>query len=227
MYCINCGVKLAQGIDVCPLCDTKVPVAVEEKSPLYPEKTKPAPEQSTFWGQMFLSILFFASAFTTLICDLNINGGITWSGFVVGAIVMTYLVFVLPFWFKNPNPVIFVPTSFLTVTAYLLLINEMTQGDWFFKFAFWLMLALTLIFSAFTTLLKYLKRGKLYIYGGMILALGALMPLCEYLLNNTFNFKPVFWSLYPLTVLAFLGGFLIFLGICRPARETIERKFFF
>jgi hypothetical protein len=34
------------------------------------------------------------------------------------------------------------------------------------------------------------------------------------------------WSLYPLTALVLLGGMLIFLAICRPARETMERKFF-
>jgi len=31
---------------------------------------------------------------------------------------------------------------------------------------------------------------------------------------------------YPFVALVLLGGYLIFLGIHRPARESIERKFF-
>lgn len=227
MYCINCGVKLHDGLDCCPLCDTKVPVTVKKTEPMYPEKPEPNPRQSAFWGQMLLTFLFVVPIVITLICDCNINGALTWSGYVVGALLLVYLIFVLPFWFKKPNPVIFVPTSFLSVGAYLLFINLFTNGDWFLSFAFPLTLGLGAIFTTFTTLIKYLKRGKLYIYGGTILALGAFTPLIEFFLNITFDFKTVHWSLYPLTTLFFLGGMLIFLAICRPARETLERKFFF
>ena len=34
------------------------------------------------------------------------------------------------------------------------------------------------------------------------------------------------WSLYPLVALVLLGGALIFLAICRPARESAQRKLF-
>ena len=53
------------------------------------------------------------------------------------------------------------------------------------------------------------------------------MPVMGYLLNLTF-YEPQFalWSLYPMTPLLLLGGMLIFLAICRPARETMQRKFF-
>ncbi len=227
MYCINCGVKLHDGLDSCPLCNTKVPVAVEKSEPLYPKKPEFNPTQSAFWSQMILTFLFVLPILITLLCDCNINSEVTWSGYVVGALLMVYLIFVLPFWFRNPNPVIFVPTSFLTVGCYLLFVDLFTNGNWFLSFAFPLTLGIGIIFTTFTALLKYLKRGKLYIYGGTILALGAFTPLIEFFLNITFGFKTVYWSLYPLTTLFFLGGLLIFLAICRPARETLERKFFF
>ena len=53
------------------------------------------------------------------------------------------------------------------------------------------------------------------------------MVLIEFLLKHTFGTAFIGWSLYPLTALVLLGGFLIFLGICRPAREAMERKVFF
>ena len=49
----------------------------------------------------------------------------------------------------------------------------------------------------------------------------------ELLLGITFD-KLLFigWSWYPLIALVLLGGMLIFLAICRPAREKMERRFF-
>ena len=62
---------------------------------------------------------------------------------------------------------------------------------------------------------------------GALMALGAFMPLLEFLLCVTFD--PIRfggWSLYPLSALAVLGGMLIFLAINRRAREKMEKKFF-
>ena len=57
--------------------------------------------------------------------------------------------------------------------------------------------------------------------------MGVFMPVMEFLMNLTFGFRmALIWSGYPLVALVLLGGMLIFLAICRPARETMERKFF-
>ncbi|MBQ9746682.1 MAG: hypothetical protein IJW21_07645, partial [Clostridia bacterium] len=73
----------------------------------------------------------------------------------------------------------------------------------------------------------YLRRGKLFIFGGATIAFGLFMLLVEFLLCVTFEgVRFIGWSLYPLITLVILGGLLIFLGICRPARENMERKFF-
>jgi len=49
----------------------------------------------------------------------------------------------------------------------------------------------------------------------------------ELLLNLTFQFpRYVSWGWFPGGALVLLGGFLIFLAICRPAREAMGRKFF-
>ena len=140
---------------------------------------------------------------------------------------MGYIALVLPGWFRRPNPVVFVPCGFAAVGVYLLYINCATGGHWFLSFAFPVVGAVGLIVTAVVVLLRYVRRGKLYIIGGAAVALGAFMPLMEYLIYITFQ-RPRFvgWSLYPLIALVLLGGMLIFLAICRPARETMERKFF-
>ena len=60
-----------------------------------------------------------------------------------------------------------------------------------------------------------------------MMGLGATVLLIEFLLTKTFPLSFVGWSIYPTVVLVMLGGLLIYLAISKPAREIIERKFFF
>lgn len=230
MYCINCGVKLADTEKRCPLCGVTVfhpDLDRPAGEPLYPPHREPVPQVSSRGALIVLTTAFLLPVLITLLCDLQINRAVTWSGFVIGALIVGYAVLVLPCWFRSPNPVIFVPCGFTAVGLYLLYIDLATGGSWFLSFAFPVVGGIGLIITAVVALLRYLRRGKLYIFGGAFIALGAFMPLMEFLLVLTFQ-RPRFvgWSLYPLTALVLLGGTLIFLAIYRPARETMERKFF-
>ena len=161
------------------------------------------------------------------LCDIQLNDSVTWSGFVTGAILLCYIIVVLPMWFRRPNPVIFVPCDFAAIGTYLLYIDLATGGRWFMTFAFPLTGGVCLIVTAVVTLLRYVPKGALYTLGGASIALGGLMLLTEFLVNITFHVDRFFgWSLYPLIALVILGGLLIFLAICRPARQTLARKFF-
>lgn len=230
MYCINCGVKLGDTEKECPLCGIRVfhpELDRKEAEPLYPPHRYPAPQVSSRAAQIVVTTFFLMAVLITIVIDLQVNRAVTWSGFVLGAVLVAYVTVVLPFWFRKPYPVVFVPCSFVAVGLYLLYINFATGGSWFLSFAFPVTLTVGLIVTAEVTLLRYLKKGRLYIVGGTFIAFGAFMPLLEYLIYSAFD-RPrfVWWSLYPLIVLALLGGMLIFLAICRPARETMERKFF-
>lgn len=230
MYCIKCGVKLADTEKQCPLCATAVfhpDITREEAEPLYPEARYPANQVSPWGALVVVTTAFLLPLLITLLCDLQLNGSVTWSGFVMGALIVAYVIMVLPYWFKKPNPVIFVPCGFAAVGLYVLYIDLVTGGGWFLSFAFPVIGGLGIIVSAVVTLLRYLKRGRLYIFGGATIAIGALMPLMEFLMMITFDLERfTAWSLYPLIALVLLGGMLIFLAICRPARENMERKFF-
>lgn len=230
MYCANCGVKLADTEKKCPLCGVTAyhpEIDRGQAEPFYPSGRQPAPQVSSWGIQIILTVLFILPMIITLMIDLQINRSVVWSGYVVGALGVCYISFVLPVWFRRPNPVIFVPCVFAAVALYLLYINIATGGSWFLSFALPVVGTLGLIVTAVVTLLRYVPKGTLYILGGAFLAMGAFMPLMGFLLNLTF-FKPAFalWSLYPAAVQVLLGGTLLFLAICRPARETMERKFF-
>ena len=230
MYCINCGVKLADTEKRCPLCGTVVfhpELNRPEAEPLYPQDQGPVPKVNSRIANVIVTAAFLLPVLITLLCDLQMNGGVTWSGFVIGALVVGYVILVLPTWFRKPNPVIFVPCGFVAVGLYLLYISLATGGHWFLSFGFPVTGAVGLIVTTVVTLLRYVRRGRLYVFGGAAIALGAFMPVMELLMNLTFHFQKFkWWSLYPMIPLVLLGGVLIFLAAYRPARESMERKFF-
>ena len=227
MYCAKCGVGLADTEKECPLCGLPVHPGLERAAakPLYPREMPVIVNSKAV--HVVVAVLFLLPLLICLQCDLIVTGSVTWSGYVIGALQLCYVVFALPLWFYKPNPVIFVPCGFGAAAAYLLYISIATGGGWFLSFALPVTAGLCLIVTAVVTLMRYVPKGALYIFGGAFMALGAFMPLLGWLMNRAF-FSGGFalWSLYPLTVLALLGGLLIYLAICRPARETMQRKFF-
>lgn len=230
MYCIKCGVKLADTEKKCPLCQTVVfhpDLAQPDAAPLYPEAHMPAPQVSSRATKIIIATAFLQALLISLVCNLQINHAVTWSGFVIGGLLLGYLIVFLPGWFRRPNPVIFVPCDFAATAVYLLYIDLVVGGHWFLSFAFPITGFICLIVTAMVVLLRYLRRGKLYVIGGGIIALGAFMPIMELLLCITFPGIPfIGWGFYPLVALVLLGGMLIFLAISRPARQAMERKFF-
>lgn len=230
MYCIQCGVKLADTEKVCPLCGTEVfhpTVSRQPGEPLFPPERYPNLQVNATGARIILAVLFLLPMLITLQCDLMISGAVTWSGYVISALLTVYVIIMLPCWFRKPNPVVFVPCDFAAVALLLLYINFATGGSWYLSFALPVTAAMAVLVTAVVTLLRYVRKGLFYILGGAILALGLFMPVMELLLVITFPAVGfVWWSLYPLTVLVLLGGTLIFLAVCRPARETMERKLF-
>ncbi len=230
MYCIKCGVGLADTEKKCPLCGTTVfhpDFDRVNERPLYPEGKLPKHISNSKVVCGALVIIFLLPLVICFFADLLYNGVVNWFGFVAGALVVGYTALALPLWFKSPNPIIFVPCSFAAAVAYLLYINCVTGGKWFLSFALPVTGTLCLIVTALVTLLRCLRRGKLYIYGGASIALGLFSMMVELLLCTSFGFSFLGWSVYPLVALLLLGCLLIYLAINATAREIMKRKLFF
>ena len=230
MYCINCGVKLSDTERACPLCGT-VPYHPDlvrtEADSLYPKNKYPKTRKVSRVAIMTaISAAALLAIIIPTLCDLSIFSRITWSAYVIGAVLMAYLSFVMPFWFKKPNPVVFTAVFFVLSGLYLLFINLITKGDWFLTFAFPTVGFMGLTVTAVVTLTYYLKKGRLFIFGGAMILLGGFMPLMELFLSITFDLQFIWWSLYPMIPLVLLGGVLIFFGATPAAREGVERRFF-
>lgn len=230
MYCIQCGVKLADTEQKCPLCATPVccpPPSAETVRPLYPKDRMPSHRGNSKVLSIAVLVLFLLPLAMCFSADITSDGALGWFWYVAGGLAAAYVSFALPLWFRRPNPVIFVPCAFAAVGLYLLYIALATGGSWFLPFALPVTGGLCLIVSAVVTLLRYLRRGRLYILGGAAIALGGYAMLVEFLLGVAFGLRWVGWSVYPMNVLILCGGFCIYLAINPSARETMERKLFF
>lgn len=232
MYCVNCGVELAASEKKCPLCGTAAfhpDLPGQNGETPYPPERRIRPEDVNRSGILFvLTVAALLPAVICLLCDWRINGGIVWSGYASGAIALAYVLILLPMWFRNPNPVIFVPVDFAAIGLYLLYIDFATEGHWFLSFALPVTAAIGVLVSTVVTLTHYLRAGFLFIYGGGMILGGGLAVLIEFLLNLTFHtHEALFWSIYPLAAGVILGGMLIVIAICRPLRESLRRKLFF
>lgn len=230
MYCVNCGIKLEDTEKKCPLCGI-VPyhpdIQRKSEDSLYPPDRYPKYKMNPMSIMIIIITAFLIPAAVCLLCDFEFSGGIVWSGYVIGSLALGYTILILPFWFKKPNPIVFIPCDFAAILLYLFYICLKTDGSWFFTFALPVGAMFALIVTAVVALIRYLKKGHLYILGGAFICLGAFTVLVEFFLNLTFSYlKNLFWSFYPLTALVLLGAMLIFLAACKPARESMERKFF-
>ena len=235
MYCVKCGVRLQEGTKYCPLCNTRVidpddpegnaGVAGTDRlySGNFPKHYRETliPVLATITALCVLAILL------VLIICLRIYGRLFWGGYVIGGILLFYVMFILPSWFDHPSPVVFVPVSFAAAALYVLFICVETGGHWYMSFAFPVIMLSAALAEALVCLLRYVKRGRLFIIGGFLILLGGFLVLVEFFAHISFGTAMFLWSPYPLAVLCVLGIFLLICGIVRPLRSSLEKHFFF
>ena len=231
MYCVNCGLELSDGQKICPICQTRVyhpDLKKSEALPSYPRRAFKS-EEINIRGLLFvITLLHLIPIIFALILDLNLNGQVDWFGYVVGAVVLLYVCAVLPLWFKRPNPVVFIPCDFLTLAIFLWNINLKLDGEWFWTFALPITASIGAITTGIVALLRYLRHGRLFVFGGGFILLGLLVLAIEELTHVTFEISHTgfAWSLYPMVFLAIIGVGLIVIEIVKPFKESLKKVFF-
>ena len=228
MYCVKCGVKLQEGMERCPLCRTPVwnPEDLSrEKS--YPDELPRQHREADLPGAVALTVLSALAVLIVLTVCFKLYGSLRWGGYVVWGIVLFYVVAVLPRWFSNPRGEIFVPVDHAAAALYVLYICLKTGGHWFMSFAFPVILASCLLVTAMICLLKYVRGGRLYIFGGFLIGLGVFTVLVEFFEHLSFSVPMFRWSLYSLLGFGAAGLFLLIAGMIPSLRRDLEKRFFF
>lgn len=228
MYCVKCGVRLTDGVQRCPLCQTPVwnPEGTQEAEPTFSDRYPLPPKSRRYPILAFLTVLLSAVSLTTLIFCLTVLHRVSWSGFVMLGCALVYFAGIFPFWFERREPLIFVPLAFVLACGYLLYICLYTGGRWFLSFAFPVTMVVGALTTASVALFRFGKRRRLIKTGALLIAIGCSAMLVEFFEAITFGTRMFLWSLYPVCAFSLIGLFLILCGLIPPWREAVERKLF-
>lgn len=228
MYCVRCGVKLQEGTERCPLCQTPVwnPEPVREERS-YPDNLPLRHREADLPGAVAFTVICLTAIMVTLIVCFHLYGALNWGGYVILGIALFYILAVLPRWFYRPRGEVFVPVDHAAVALYVLYICLKTGGHWFLSFAFPVILSSCLLSTAMICLLKYVHGGRPFILGGFLLGLGGFTVLVEFFEHLSFGTQMFRWSLYSLAGFGAAGIFLLLAGMIPSLRQGMRKKFFF
>ena len=228
MYCVKCGVKLQDGADICPLCQTPVwnPEGITEEK-LYPDRMPRYYSETDTAGALVLTVLFLIAEIVITIVCLKLYDRLAWGGYALLGIPLLYIWAILPRWFRHPLPEVFIPLDHAAAAGYALFVCLKTGGHWFLSFAFPVILGNCLLATALFCLLKYVRKGKPFIFGGFLLLLGGFGVLIEFFEHISFGTEMFLWSPYCLSVFCISGLFLVIAGIIPSLRRELRKRFFF
>ena len=228
MYCVKCGVKLQDGVNECPLCRTPVwnPDQAKEQ-PAYPDQYPRAHRESNLPAAVALTVLCVTAVIVILTVCLKLYGSLNWGGYAISGVAMFYVIFALPNWFRHPMWEVFIPVDHAAAALFVLYVCLETGGSWFLSFALPVILISCLLSTALYCLLKYVRGGRLFILGGLLLGIGGFTVLIELFEHLTFGVDMFRWSLYSLPVFAVAGIFLLLAGMIPGLRHALEKRTFF
>ncbi len=233
-YCVHCGVKLGPGEKRCPLCQTPVYDPAEPEKPAapkaYPVRT---PEQELKRSKRFLlmlaALMLLAPAGLCLVIDLLVTGGVTWSGYASGALIMLFLSVAVPLAMPRYHTYSAIGTSFLCLNGYLFLVERLSNsGDWFFPIALPSLALAALIITLITVLWRRGWLNKLTLLA-FSFAGCALECLIIELLHARAKGMPgeLAWSPFVLAPCLFISLSLFFINGNRSVREEVRRRVHF
>ena len=156
MYCSKCGRQLPDGTVNCPDCDpivvnTQPQTQTQTKEPFF----RPAGKGSKSYAALFTALLVFPATICTAI-DLAFDRYDYWFGYVVGALIVTWVIAVLPV-LKITSPAVTALICFGTIIGYTYFIMSKTEFfNWLPKF----LLPIYILTAAFIALDVALIGGK-------------------------------------------------------------------
>lgn len=232
-YCVKCGVKLEDSEKKCPLCQT---VVCHPDIKIPDNAIQPYPEEHTIllremnnkYKIIIATICTFIPAFMTLICDYKINSGqILWADIVFSAVCFLYCLIFVPLIFTKKDVLVYIGIDFGALLAFVWYISFTLGKNWYFPFAFPLMLSIILITFSSILLKRFTKASYLFVFAIDFILAGADCILTEYLITSTFFSHVRFiWSYYPCMTFIAVGVILLLINRNKNLKEQITKKFF-
>ncbi len=230
-YCVNCGVELDKTARACPLCRTPVhnpnaPVDTISPTP-FPTERKEVPPVMRLQLALLLSTMILSAAICCGIVNLFLGGELSWSLYIIGAVIVLWVCLVLPLLIHNMPILLRVAFGVIACGLYVYLISLTLDGvHWFVGLA----LPIILTGGAIVILLGFLRMnvGRSILTSAIVgIGCAAVFVLLLELFIDRWNYgvwSPS-WSL-----IALIGcvGLMIPLIVVRRVpslRESMRRRF--
>lgn len=231
-YCVHCGVELDTSEKCCPLCLTPVndPASpLKSTKPPYPSRTETVDKHiDRRFGIRLTSILLLIPMAVVLVCDLAVSGGVTWSLYVMGALLCLSCWVLLPLAYNAPRPYLYIQTDISSIALYLLLISLITDGlRWYLPLA----LPMTLMAGASATVITLIIRRASLIgldkVAGILVTLAFLLIGFETAIDNYLgSVVNLNWSPYAFAALIATGLALHFVEKNANLKESIRKRLY-
>lgn len=232
-YCVHCGVELAASEPDCPLCGTMVqnPVCVWQKPEQmpYPETVDiRAARIDRRYARQLVGMLMLIPALVVFLLDLLDGGGIKWSLYVVGGLVLLYSWVVVPALFRFSKPYVYVIIDVLSLGGYLYLIALIGGGTgWFFGLVLPLLMLTGLTLLGAILAIRRLELAPLR-RAAVVCLLFALFLLGIEVFISLYAKAPIAfrWSFYAAIPAAVIGLTLWLLERSEPLKAEIQKRLF-
>lgn len=232
-YCVNCGVELSPSENKCPLCGIKVYRVEgmneeEAGASLYPKSVMNVSIGSKELLPA-LAVLFLIPILICVICDMLISHKLTWSSYVICAMMLAYVYVFLPFIFGKKRVKLYIGLCTLATLLFLLFLSEKTNSGiaWFLEIglpvclgAGALLIGLSIVFSCFA-------NKKLVKTASVLFATGIYTVLINICVNMFLKMQGILtWSLYSLVPCVIIGIALLVIEKNTRLKSEAKRRFF-
>ncbi|MDR0381048.1 MAG: DUF6320 domain-containing protein [Oscillospiraceae bacterium] len=181
-YCVNCGVELDGALRDCPLCRCPVinPLAGAAEKTAAPRKVDAVDSlvERRFVAVVMTVILVFASLICLLI-DSVYNKRVTWSAVVLGSFGLTWVCLPLALWPRRMGLRRAVTFDVGALLLFLWLLESQLEGAWFLTLALPIVISVTLVFLAVSTLVKRKALQGWRLAAGVLASCGLLTMSVE------------------------------------------------
>lgn len=232
-YCVNCGVKLEQSLERCPLCNTPV---INPNEITHTHSVPPFPKEN---GQVEvvkrkdLALLLFVSlTATAAVCGL-LNfftfSDTLWSLYIIGACLLIF-VFAIPAVVYTRLPLaVSLLLDGIAVAVYQYMITFNTPGNtWFFELALPITALVTGCAILFTLLRQYISSAflmtALYVFAEIALLCVGIQLLIQRFLSVPLRLT---WSAIVLAICGVIVIALLTILSRARLRNAVRRRLHF
>ncbi len=233
-YCVHCGVEVDSGVSACPLCQTPISDPGDRGTPpphpFYPQNPAPAiPKVSRRVVFALLALLLFIPTGVTVVCDLSLGGGISWSALVLGAaIALTACNAILLYCdlIAGYGKILLCGALW---SAYTLFVKFWIEGQWKIPFAFPLVIYFTLALALLFVMARHSRRPRPLLLAALaFLLMGGACVQIEVAIHLFFDLPAhAIWSVYPAGAALLLAALCAVIHRSKSLQLRLKKKLFF